>query len=203
MEETIIFIDTGFLEKLSKYFGNGRYLKFDRIKLSKQLAKKQDLFCKHIFYYTAPPFQDNFPTEEQIKLKEGYDMFIKRLGMDQTITIREGRIQKTFNEKGKTIFKQKGVDTLMTIDLIRIKDNFPNIKKILLISSDTDFCPVIKDIQQKDRVEVILCTYFDRKRKSEFSLSNHLISCCSECIKITKEDFDNSPLIKSNQKELK
>ena len=32
MNNTLIFIDEGFLSKLSKYFGEGKYLKFDRFK---------------------------------------------------------------------------------------------------------------------------------------------------------------------------
>ena len=31
-----VFIDAGFLSKLSKYFGAGRYLKYDLVKLTKQ-----------------------------------------------------------------------------------------------------------------------------------------------------------------------
>ena len=56
MEDTLVFVDEGFLSRLSKYFGDGYYIKFDKIKFIKDLAKSQDLFVKHIFYATAPPF---------------------------------------------------------------------------------------------------------------------------------------------------
>ena len=52
----------------------------------------------------------------------------------------------------------------------------------------------IKDIKERGDIEVILHTYFDRKRGSKFSLSNELISCCSKYFKLAKEDFDNAPL---------
>ena len=189
MEETLVFIDEGFLSKISKFFGEGKYLRFDKIQFSKDVARKENLFCKHIFYYTAPPFQSGKPTELEIKMKRGYDKFIKSLNKNKIITIREGRVQKIFNEKGELQFKQKGVDTLMTMDLGRIKDDFPEIKKIIIISSDTDFCPIIRNIRQKDKIKVILGTYFDKKRKSEFSLSNELIDCCEKYFKLNKQDL--------------
>ena len=60
-KETLVFVDETFLEKLSKHFGQGKYLKFDKISFLLSLAKKQSLMCKKIFYYTAPPFQSPTP----------------------------------------------------------------------------------------------------------------------------------------------
>lgn len=37
MEETLVFIDAGFLSKLSKYFGGGEYLKYNIINFSKNI----------------------------------------------------------------------------------------------------------------------------------------------------------------------
>ena len=37
-DETLVFIDEEFLSKLSKYFGGGKYLKFDRITFSINLG---------------------------------------------------------------------------------------------------------------------------------------------------------------------
>ena len=189
MEKTIVFIDEGFLDKLSLFLGNQKRLKFDKHNFAKTISQKENLFCEHLFYYTAPPFQGTPPTTDERKRKIGYDRFIESLSQNKKITIREGRCQKTFDKNGNAIFKQKGVDTLITIDLGHLKDDFPEIKKIILVSSDTDFCPAIKDIKERNKIEVILYTYFDKKRNSKFSLSNELISCCSKWKKIEKEDF--------------
>ena len=196
MEDTLVFIDEGFLDKVSKLFGEGRRLKFDKFDFAKKISNKRGLFCKHLFYYTAPPFQSPKSTEKENKMREGYDRFINSLMKNKDITIREGRCQRLKDENGEFEYHQKGVDTLLTIDLGHIKDDFPNIKKIVLVSSDTDFCPAIKDIRNRDKIEVILYTYFDRKRKSKFSLSNELINCCSRCFKLTKEDFTSCPIKK-------
>jgi uncharacterized LabA/DUF88 family protein len=200
MEETLVFIDEGFLDKLLKLFGDGKRIKFDKFDFAKRITKKQNLLCKHLFYYTCPPFQSDKPTEEETKRKKGYDKFISALSKNKDITIREGILQKIVDEKGKLKYNQKGVDTLLTIDLGHIRDDFPDINKIILVSSDTDFCPAIRDIEKRDKIEVILYTYFDRKRKSKFSLSNELIDCCSEHIKLTKEDFTSCPIDKERNK---
>ena len=38
-KETLVFIDETFLEKLSQFFGNGRYLKFDKINLDSDYVR--------------------------------------------------------------------------------------------------------------------------------------------------------------------
>lgn len=199
MQETIVFIDEGFLDKLTKFLGAGNRLKFDKFDFAQRIAKKQNLLCKRLFYYTCPPFQPEHPNEEQIERRKGYDRFIDALSKNKSITIRQGRCQRIVSN-GKPEFKQKGVDILLTIDLSHIKEDFQNINKIILVSSDTDFCPIIKDIKQRWKIDVILYSYFDKKRGSKFSLSNELIKCCSEYFNLTKEDFTNSVLIKKSVK---
>ena len=78
-KETLVFIDEAFLSKLSKYFGNGKYLKFDRKKFAEILSEKEKLEPKEIFIYIAPPFQSFHPTEEEELKKEGYDNLIRNL----------------------------------------------------------------------------------------------------------------------------
>ena len=192
MEETLVFIDEGFLSKLSRHFGGGKYLKINYIKFAKNISKKQNLIFKHLFYYTAPPFQETPPIENQKKRKEGYDKFIFSFSKNKEVTIREGRCQR-LKIDGKFKYKQKGVDTLMTIDLSHIKNDFPKVFKIILVACDTDFCPVVEDIKKRD-VEVILYTYFERMRDSPFSRANQLISCCSRYVCITKQDFEYANL---------
>jgi len=194
MEETLIFLDEGFLDKLIQHFGEGQRLKFNKFEFAKGIAKKQGLFCKHLFYYTCPPFQSEKLIKEEAKRKKGYDKFINALSKNKDITIREGRCQRIINEGKEIVYSQKGVDTLVTLDLSHIKDDFPEIKKIILISSYTDFCPAIRDIKKRDNIEVFLYTYFDKKRRSKFSLANELIDCCSKYFKLTKEDFTSFPI---------
>ena len=114
MINTLVFIDEGFLDKLSLFFGDKKRIKFDKFNFAKKISQKEGLFCQHLFYYTAPPFQGTPPTIDERKRKEGYDKFIRSLSRNKNITVREGRCQRTFDEQGQVIFKQKGVDTLLT-----------------------------------------------------------------------------------------
>jgi uncharacterized LabA/DUF88 family protein len=190
MDKVIVLVDSGFLSKLSKYFGEGKYLKYDLVKFSKQVSRKQDLICEHIFYYTAPPFQTEKPSVEESRKYKNYRKFVSKLFKNSKITIREGRCQR-LKFDGGFVYKQKGVDSLMIMDMMRIPIEYKNIKKIILIASDSDFVPTIEYLK-KLGIEVILYTYFDRKRESNFSTSNDLLKSCSRWIKIKKEDFENA-----------
>lgn len=199
MEETLVFIDEAFLSKLSKYLGDGKYIKFDKIKFAKEIAKKHNLFVKHIFYATAPPFQSEKPTLDERKRKEGYDNFKSKFSNAKDFTILEGRVQR-LKIDGKIKYTQKGVDTVLTIALSSFRADFLNIKKIILIACDSDFVPAIKMLREKG-IEIILYSYYERKRNTEFSRSHHLIDACTNYFQIKKENFLNSLLDKP--KELK
>ena len=92
---------------------------------------------------------------------------------------------------GKIDYNQKGVDTLLTMDLMSIPLKFPKIKTIILIACDSDFVPVIENLGSLG-IKTILLTYFDKKRGSNFSSSNELMQTVSKCVQIIKKDFEDS-----------
>jgi len=194
MEETLVFIDEGFLDKLTKLLGKGIRLKFDKFDFAQKVANRQGLVCKYLYYYTCPPFQSGTPAYEEIKRKKGYDSFVQALSKNEKIKMRQGRCQRIIDSNGKIEYSQKGVDTLLTIDLSHLKEDFPEIEKIILVTSDTDFCPIIEDIKKRWKIEVILYSYFEKKRNFKFSLSNELLKCCSKYIKLTTDDFLSAPI---------
>lgn len=191
--DTIVFIDAGFVSKLSGHFGKGKYLIYDLKSFSENLCKRQKLNCKQIFYYTAPPFQSPVPTELEERKTKGYDKFINKI-RGTGVAVREGRCQR-LKIDGKFIYNQKAVDVLLTMDLTNIPIKFPNIKKIILISSDSDFVPVIKNLEENG-IKTILYTYYEKKRDFNFSRSNDLIKSVYKYVLIKKEDFDSCPLNK-------
>lgn len=198
MEKTIVLIDAGFLSKLSKYFGNGKYLKYDLINFSKHLAEKQNLFCKHIYYYNSPPFQSDKPTKEEIERLSKYEKFKNNLSKREIISFREGRCQR-LKINGEFIYTQKGVDSLVIIDLMSIPIEHKDVKNIILIANDSDFVPVVKKLRELN-IEVILYTYYSKKRQSSFSRSNELLKIVSKYVKIDKEDFNACNLNGENKK---
>jgi len=189
IEDTLIFVDDGFFGLVKKHFQkeDGKPKKY--LQTFRNICKKEDFDLKHLFIYTAPPYQSPRPTQKEDFLMSRYQNMTKMLRKKKWITLREGRCQKYLNEKGAEEFCQKGVDALVIMDMYDIKENYPKIKKIILIASDSDFVPVIERMKQKG-FEVIIYTYFDRKRKSRFSTSNHLLKKASKWVKLTKEDFE-------------
>ena len=188
MEKVIVMIDAGFLSKVSYQLGEKHYLKYNLLEFSKKLSGKQNLIFNHLFFYNAPPFQSSNPSTKERKRKEDYDSFVQKLNQNKEVTIREGRCQR-LKVDGKYIYKQKGVDTLITMDLMDMPIENPKIKTVILIASDSDFVPVINRLK-KLGIEVILYTYFERNRKSIFSTSNKLLKVVTRYVKFKKEDFE-------------
>ncbi|MBI2105811.1 NYN domain-containing protein [Candidatus Woesearchaeota archaeon] len=194
MEDTLVFLDAGFLSKLSKHFGKGKYLVYDIVRFSEHISKKQNLSCKNIFYYTAPPFMPGRPSKKETKRKKLYDDFISKLSKNKNLTVREGRCQRLkINNKFEYI--QKGVDSLVVIDLMNVCIDYPEIKKIIIIACDSDFVPVIDDLKRKG-IKTTLYTYYERGRKAKFSTSNELIKSVDKYVLLLKENFTSFQLTK-------
>ena len=192
MEETFILIDAGFLSKLNKYFGGGKYLRYDIIVFSYNLAKKQNLNCKHIFYYTSPPFQSDNPTKDEVDRYRRYESFKNKLQKYKILSVREGRCQR-LKVEGKFLYGQKGVDAFAIIDLMSIPLEHKDVKKVILLANDSDFVPVVAKLKELN-IEVILYTYYSKKRESSFSRSNELLKTVTKYVPLTKQDFINAPL---------
>ena len=185
MDKTIVFIDGAYLSFISKYFGKGKPLRYKIEKFAINLCNELNLFCEKIYYYTAPPYKSPIPADSEKQRQKNYDRFILKLkSAKPKIIVREGRCQKIDNT-----FQQKGVDTLMTMDLLKIAEQ-RKASPIVILTSDTDFVPIIKDIREGHNIQVILGYFTDRRRKSAFSLSNHLWKVCSKRVLIKKEYFD-------------
>jgi len=169
MKEAILFIDAGYVSYISKFFGGGIPLRYKLETFAKNICNSFNLECREVFFYVAPPYQSPKPTDDENKRKASYDKFIKKLKKSKIpISVREGRLQKIDDS-----FTQKGVDTLITMDLLKVAMK-KQVDEIVIITSDTDFVPISNDVRSSEGLKVNLAYYTDRKRKSAFSLSNHL-----------------------------
>ncbi|MEK6844251.1 MAG: NYN domain-containing protein [Nanoarchaeota archaeon] len=182
--DTAILIDAAYLSRIAKHLGNGKYLKYNIQTLAINLAKTYCLWCQDIYYYTAPPFQSAIPTKEEAEKKSKYDKFIRKIQSKLPTTwVREGRCQFI-----NGIYKQKGVDNLLTQDLIKIAQR-KQFESIIIITADTDFAPILESIRKEYGLKIILAYYTDRKRNSSFSMSNHLWNVCDKKILMKKDYF--------------
>lgn len=191
MENCLVLVDNGFFKMIKKEFEIKTRKKKKFLQTLRNLCKAENLNMIHLFVYMAPPFQSRVPTNKESSLKMKYDKIKKMLDRKKWVTIREGRCQKIFDEKGNVKFNQKGVDSWIVADLCLFNEDFPNISKIILISSDSDFAPIVKLIQNKKNVKVILYTYFDNDRKGRFHRSNHLLNSVSKWNKLCEEHFED------------
>lgn len=186
LEETNVYLDEGYLSKISKHLGGGTYLSFDYNQFAITLARENNLWCNSVFYYTAPPFISSPPTENEKARQRGYDKLMAALRRIPNFNVREGRCQKVEGE-----YKQKGVDTLMTMDLMDLTRN-EKVKNIVVLTADTDFVPVLNKLRTDFQIKVVLAYYNDYVRKSKFSMSNHLQTACDKHFLIEKKHFEMS-----------
>lgn len=185
IEECSIFLDAGYLSKISEYFaGEGYYLKYPIEQFPHTLAKIKGLWCKDTYYYTAPPHQSPDPTLEERERRRRHNDFIDNiLKKKYNWIVKEGRCQKVDE------FKQKGVDNLVDIDLMDLCYK-KIVKKVIVLVCDTDFVPILNKIRSEYGIHVILAYFTDRKRHSEFSMSNHLLTACDDTIMIEEKHFN-------------
>lgn len=190
MENTLLFVDNGFFKLVKSEFEEKSKKRKKLLQTFKKICKKEKLNLQHLFFYYAPPYQSEISSLKEKKLLRDYENIKKMISNKEWATFREGRCQR-LKINGKYKYNQKGVDILLTIDLMRFEKNFKDIKKIILIICDSDFVPAIEQLKSES-VEVILYTYFDRKRDSAFSRYNELLKVCSKWKKFKEEDFEDS-----------
>ena len=189
MEDTIVFVDDGFFGLVKKHLQKKTGKSLSYLQAFRNICNKERLNLRHVFIYTCPPYQSSKPSEREDFLMSQYQNMTKMLRKKEWVTLREGRCQKIINSDGEPEYCQKGVDALVIMDMYDFKETYPNIKKIILIASDSDFVPVIGRMKQKG-TEVIVYTYFDRKRNSSFSRYNELLKVASKWVKLKTEDFE-------------
>jgi len=192
MEDTLIFVDDGFFRLVKRYFQEKTRKKLKFLQTFRNISKKENLNLKYLFIYMAPPFQSRQPTDDEKNRKKKYDHIKKMLDKKEWITVREGRCRRIFGDNQKPIFNRKGVDSWIVADLCLFRNDYPYVKTIILISSDSDFAPIIQLIKEKMSIDVILYTYFEDKRESLFYRSNHLLKVASRWVKLKEEDFESS-----------
>lgn len=189
MENTHVFLDNGYLSKIAEYFFNKNYPKYCIKQFANTLAKSKGLWCKKAFLYIAPPYQNpTHPKLEDIERRKKHDGWINKISNIPDLEIRQGRCQK--DDSGG--YHQKGVDTLLTMDLLSIPKHEDNIKTIIVLVCDTDFVPILEELRKKHDIKIIVAYFSDLKRGSDFSMSNHLWNVADDKILIDKSFFEKS-----------
>ena len=113
-KSTIVFLDDKYASLIAWHLLGDVKVKKKIENLSVNLAKSRGLWCDEIRFYTAKPYTSEPPTLDEIKRREKHEAFVDSLEKTRPRTyVLQGRCQKIGNE-----YHQKGVDTLLTKDLL-------------------------------------------------------------------------------------
>jgi len=180
----MIFIDGSNFYFKMKSLGIKNLRKYNYRHLCEELSGKRKIISVGYYVGVVRAMQND---EKGQKLRINQIRLFNHLrSPKQKVMVHRGYLMKNDG-----VYHEKGVDVKIATDLL--VGAYENLyDDAIVISSDTDFCPVIRDIKERDKIEVILYTYFDKKRHSKFSLSNELISCCSKYVRLLKSHFDKA-----------
>ena len=145
-----VFVDNGYLSKVLKnQFGSA---KINYELFSENICKKCSRFRTYI--YDCPPYQSQFPTPEERQRAQQADKFFYSLNKLSRFEVRLGRLQKSFIGGG---YQQKGVDVLLSVDLVTLSTS-GKIDKAILVTADSDFVPAVRAAKEaKVLVEMYFC----------------------------------------------
>ena len=174
MEKCAIFIDGGYLNRVLKNNFNAGDI--DYFKFCDLICEKLKTERLRTYYYHCLPLirKENKDDERRYsKMK----LFIDNLKRLPRFEIKLGKLQLIGNQ-----FRQKMVDVLMSIDIIK-KSTGRMIKQIIIIAGDADFVPAIKTAKDND----ILVHLFYHPS----SIHNELLDEIDELHLISKELIDS------------
>lgn len=170
MDKVAVFVDLGYLNKITSNFGN-LVVSFE--KLQKVLIDETTEQHYRTYVYFCLPYQSNPPTDDEKLRVSQNDRFIRRIKKIPHLEFRAGRLSK----KGIS-FVQKRIDTYFAIDLVKLSLQ-KTIQKAILIAGDSDFVPAIKE--GKENGVIIQLLYYPK------TVHGELLECCDERKEITPE----------------
>lgn len=172
MNRAAVFIDNGYLSKVLKNL-------FGRPEIDYKLFS--DNICSgcerlRTYVYDCMPYQSQNSTAEERERYSKMDSFVSSLKKLPRFEFRQGSLQKIWVEN-KYVFKQKMIDTLLSIDIVKLSST-RQIQDAILVAGDHDFVPAVQTAKDAG---VVVKLYYARPVHDE------LIDICDETIEITQE----------------
>jgi len=167
MAKCAILIDGGYLDKVMMNDFSGS--RVDIGKLGDELASPDERLRTYLYH--CMPYMSNPPTEEEKKRYSSRDKYISALKRLPRFQFRQGKLQKTSDG-----YRQKRVDILIAVDLVRMSSN-RQIDRAVLIAGDSDLVPAIEAARDAG---VVVTLYY-----SPNSCHNELLQNCDERVEIT------------------
>lgn len=142
MEKTFVAIDGGNTYRKLKQLGLSSLSLFNYANFARWLAKNTTI--TEIVYYVGQ-IREEMSNEKSKLLKQNRDRFFAQL-TKQGITIKTGYILKSNEE-----YYEKGVDVQIAVDVC-MKAVRNEYDRLILVSSDTDLIPAIKEVKSLGNV---------------------------------------------------
>jgi len=154
-----IFIDGGYFEKVTKNeFGE---ITIDFKRLIEVLTDGRELL--RTYYYNCLPYQSNPPTQEESERFANKERFFSYLRRLPRFNVRLGKLAfRGIDKEGNKDFQQKGIDTLLSIDMVNLAAT-KQVSNIILLAGDSDYIPAI-EVTKTHGVGAIL--YHSQRRDS-------------------------------------
>jgi len=175
MRKAAVFLDGAYLDGVTREFGG---LRVDLAGLSDGAVGSQEERIRTYYYHSAP-FQSSSPTPDERRRYAAARAFFESLRFLPRFEVRLGSLAR----RGET-FEQKGVDVLLSVDLVRMSWG-RQIDVAILLSGDSDFVPAVQ--AAKDAGVVVRLFY------SRSSVHNELLKVCDDRAELTREWLANFP----------
>jgi len=181
LDKAAVFIDGGYFKKVRENFGDP---KVDFLRVSEDLCKRCSCERFRTYIYDCAPYQSNPPTQNERDKTQKFNVFYTTIKRLPSFEFRLGKLQKINKPDGSVTVQQKGVDILLTIDLVKLAAT-KTIQKAILITGDSDFVPAVKEARELTKMTL----FFNKGPKT--GLSDDLRMAVDECYELTKTDFDS------------
>lgn len=188
--KAVVFIDNGYFSALLRDEFN--LARVDYLALSEELSK--GFFRLRTYVYDALPYQSDPPDPQQSQRVASKQRFFQSLAQYPSFEIRLGKVRPRGN-----YYVQKGVDILLSIDMIRLASK-QQMHKAILIAGDADYVPVVKATKDEG-VSVTLYHSTglqtipgDYSGKQVKKYSDELWQACDERREITQDLIDKVKL---------
>ena len=171
-----ILIDGGYFEKVIRNEFSGVRIDFKQFVEILSVGKE----VLRTYYYHCLPYQSARPTQEESERfarKESFFSYLKKLPRFQ---VKLGKLAyRGLDPNGNKIFEQKGIDTLLSLDMVNLAAT-KQVSNIILIAGDSDYIPAI-ELTKTHGVGVIL---YHSQRRDNYHID--LWETCDERFPITQ-----------------
>jgi len=179
MNRAVVFIDNGYFSKILKH--NFKEVSIDYLKLSDNICNNCKCERLRTYFYDCMPYQSKPPTDDERERYSKMDSFVSSIKKLPRFEFRQGSLQKIWVDK-KFVFKQKMIDTLLSIDLVKLSAT-KQIQDAILIAGDHDFVPAVEVAKESG---VVVSLYY------KHPIHDELLEKCDERKEITQDLINNS-----------